>query len=584
MSFRRFQKFNRLFVAFSGRRLTYLLVLSALSTLTQVVGLLTIIPLLIATGVITPETGHQELSRVAIFFTEQGIELSVWQILTIFVLLLGVVTLILRRQVILKHELQVAFAHHLRSRLLKKVMHAEWPLIVKERQSTMAAVFLDEVENMSTAMKIVIEIFRALAGLAILSMLAFWISAQLTTVILVFGAVLFLGLRHFHALSQKCGAQETLISRQFYDVVHEHLSALKLTRGFSREQPMLERFEHSSKSLSGALLNSKIAAANYDFAFYFISSFSLAIFVGLLISYYELGLTTIVVFGVIFSRIVPKISLLQNNWKELLFYLPSFEMYTTLVEHFGDEQSDERIEAAPSETPRFHQVIELKDVAYTYPEADAMPVLKGVNLRVPARQTVAIIGASGAGKTTIIDILLGLIRPSHGAVYLDGEQLPVAAMPLWRKQVAYVPQDCFLFNASIRDNLTWANENLTDAQTWEVLEAVGAKELVAAWPQQLDTRVGDRGVRLSGGERQRIALARALASEPKLLILDEATSNLDVESDSAIQASLAALRGRLTIVIIAHRESTIQAADIVYLLDDGRLTRVEQAGMAVERV
>lgn len=175
--------------------------------------------------------------------------------------------------------------------------------------------------------------------------------------------------------------------------------------------------------------------------------------------------------------------------------------------------------------------------------------------------------APGAGKSTLADLVMGLIQPESGAVNVDG--LPTSLN--WRNQIGYVAQDTFLFNESIRFNLLVAQPDADENELREVLEMVAAYEFVSKLPKGLDTIIGDRGARLSGGERQRLALARAILRKPKLLILDEATSNLDSENEQRIMRAIDKLHGEITILVIAHRLSTIKNADYIYLLSEGRV-------------
>jgi ATP-binding cassette subfamily C protein len=194
-----------------------------------------------------------------------------------------------------------------------------------------------------------------------------------------------------------------------------------------------------------------------------------------------------------------------------------------------------------------------------------------VNLTIPARQVTAICGPSGAGKSTLADLLLGLLQPSAGRILIDGEPLAGSRLHAWRQSIGYVPQETFLFHDTVRANLLWARPEATESEVRAALRAAAAAEFVSQLPDGLDTVTGDRGVRLSGGERQRLALARAILRQPSLLVLDEATSSLDTQNEQFIQQALERLHGELTIVIIAHRLSTVRVADQIIVLKGGRM-------------
>ena len=222
-----------------------------------------------------------------------------------------------------------------------------------------------------------------------------------------------------------------------------------------------------------------------------------------------------------------------------------------------------------------HEMITFRDVAFRY-GPDQPAILSRLSLAIPARRITALIGPSGGGKSTIGDLLLGLLEPDAGEISVDGVPLGRDDLRAWRRSVAYVPQDVFLMHDTIRENLRIAVPTADEAAMWRALDLAQAGEFVRRLDFRLDTVVGPRGARLSGGERQRVALARALLMEPQLLILDEATSALDWENQNLIATAIEGLRGRMTIITVAHRPSMISFADWVLAIDGGRL--VEAGG------
>ena len=194
-----------------------------------------------------------------------------------------------------------------------------------------------------------------------------------------------------------------------------------------------------------------------------------------------------------------------------------------------------------------------------------------MSLIIRAHATTAIVGPSGAGKSTFADLLMGLLSPSSGQLLVDDVPLSPERLQAWRSQIGYVAQETFLFHDTVRANLAWASPGADDGAVWRALEQAAAADFVRALPAGLDTIVGDRGVLLSGGERQRLSLARALLRQPQLLILDEATSSLDSENERRIQAAIDHLHEQITIVVITHRLSTIRNADMIYVVERGRV-------------
>ena len=233
---------------------------------------------------------------------------------------------------------------------------------------------------------------------------------------------------------------------------------------------------------------------------------------------------------------------------------------------------DEGAEASP-----LTQALTLEGVRATYP--DGREALRGVDLTVPAGARVALVGASGAGKTTLFSVLLGFMPPSGGTVGWDGTPMSQLKPSSVRAQLAWVPQEPVLFSGSVRHNLLLGRPEATDAEVWEALRLAHAEDFVGALPGGLDEPVGERGARLSGGQRQRLALARAFLRRPSVLLLDEPTSALDAQSEAAVGAGLAALMKGRTVLVIAHRLSTVRDADLIVVLDAGR---VVEAGTHAE--
>jgi ATP-binding cassette, subfamily B, bacterial PglK len=222
----------------------------------------------------------------------------------------------------------------------------------------------------------------------------------------------------------------------------------------------------------------------------------------------------------------------------------------------------------------FYDSIELDNVSFRYPNQKKYSV-KDASLTIPIGQSVAFIGESGAGKTTIVDIILGLFTPENGQVLVDGINLK-EQKSIWQKKIGYIPQSIFLSDETIRGNIAFGvdNKDIDEAEVWRALEQAQLKEFVKALPDQLDTAVGERGVRLSGGQRQRIGIARALYHNPEILFMDEATSALDNETEKEIMKAIDGLKGDKTLIIIAHRLSTIENCDIVYKMNNGKVVSV----------
>jgi ATP-binding cassette subfamily B protein len=216
---------------------------------------------------------------------------------------------------------------------------------------------------------------------------------------------------------------------------------------------------------------------------------------------------------------------------------------------------------------------EFRGVGHTYPESDR-PSVADFDLDVRPGETIALVGGSGAGKSTVLNLVIGFLRPSEGRILLDGADMETLDLRDYRSWLSVVPQESILFEGSVRENVTYGMEDVPEETVRAALRDANALEFIDRMPHGLDTVVGERGARLSGGQKQRLAIARALIRDPRVLILDEATSALDSRSEALVQQALTRLvRGR-TVFVVAHRLSTVRNADRIVVLDDGRIAEI----------
>ena len=223
---------------------------------------------------------------------------------------------------------------------------------------------------------------------------------------------------------------------------------------------------------------------------------------------------------------------------------------------------------------RFQGNIVFENLHFSYPTRADVEVLKGVSLEIPAGRKVALVGQSGAGKSTIMQLLLQFHFPGSGHIYMDGRSIYDYDLAAYRRNFAIVPQEVILFGGSIRENILYGKPEAPEAEIIAAARKANAWDFISAFPEGLDTVVGERGIKLSGGQRHRIAIARAILPDPAILLLDEATPTLDAESEKVVQDALNNLMEGRTSIIIAHRLATVRDVDCIYVLDNGRI--VEQ--------
>jgi ABC-type multidrug transport system fused ATPase/permease subunit len=272
------------------------------------------------------------------------------------------------------------------------------------------------------------------------------------------------------------------------------------------------------------------------------------------------------------TRIAPAILRIQQGALSIRGSLGTATPTLELVESLGNaEEIPQTEDYLDTDHEGFDPSVELNKVTVTYAGKDN-PAISDISMRINTGSSIAIVGPSGAGKTTLVDVLLGVLEPDEGTIHISGKP-PLASIATWQGAISYLPQDILISNGSIRENVSlgYPANIVQDELVWEALKIAKLDEFVRSLPKGLDTYVGDRGTQISGGQRQRLGIARAMLTKPKLLVLDEATSALDGETELGITEAILELHGKVTIVMIAHRLSTIRNVDVVYYIDEGVL-------------
>ncbi len=278
------------------------------------------------------------------------------------------------------------------------------------------------------------------------------------------------------------------------------------------------------------------------------------------------------------TRLLPSANRINNYLTSLAYFEPFLDNVSdNLQEEIHDRSisynaADYKVKTAVEKLPVYSEIA-LRDITYKYPDSESY-VFSHADMTIPIGESVGIVGTSGAGKTTIVDIMLGLLQVETGQILADGVEVRDHYQE-WLKNIGYIPQTIFMLDTTIRKNVAFGyeDEEIDDDKVWRALKEAQLDEHVRSLPKGLDTEIGERGIRLSGGQRQRIGIARALFEDPEVLVLDEATSALDNETEAAIMDSINHLHGRKTLIIIAHRLQTIEKCDMVYRVKDGSVVR-----------
>jgi ATP-binding cassette subfamily C protein len=538
-------------------------------------GVLMIIPLLMLAGIIPglQATGGM-VARFRQVFQAAGIPLNLLVVLVIYTAINVGQSWLQRYQSILSVNLQQSFGSYLGVRLFRAVAHARWQTLMSITKSDITNVMVTEFLRVYSGISLFLQLTATGFITLVQIIIAFWISPGLTCLVLGGALVLFILLRPAMRESGKAGKELSTLNRGLLFDLTEHLNGLKEIKSYGLEPTQIKNFTNTRNLLKdnvewfNAIQTRTTMYYNIGTAVFI----SVCLFAALNI--FKLNVQQFILIAYVSARLWPLLSSLQTGAQNIGMLLPGFS---------AAKELEDRCLAAQEELPptkvgarmSLTRGVEFRNVCFWYDGERSSYAVREANFTLPAGSTSAFVGMSGAGKSTLVDLLIGLLTPSEGEILMDGKPL-AANLPAWRNSIGYVPQDPFLINASIRDNLLWACPEATESEIWEALRLASVDSFVRGLPDSLDTMVGDRGVCLSGGERQRIVLARALLRKPCVLVLDEATSNLDSENERRIKLAIEGLRGKLTIVVIAHRISTIKNADRIFVLEDGWI--VEEGG------
>ena len=551
-------------------------------SVTQGAQLLLLVPLMQQVGLDTQQGSVGWLADfVSSIFAATGVHPTLITVLGAFLLFTAVLELIARWQATFNFKLQQDFVAYLRQRLYRTIARTDWLTFSRSRSSDFTHALTTELDRVDLATYNLLRLASDAILACVYVLLALRLSPVLSGLVLVSGAGLLLFFRGKTRMARWTGEDISLATNGLYAAAIEHLSGMKTVKSYGVEERNADIFSRLADGVAQMRLN---AVRNYaGTKFWFGLGSATILSATLFVSFEVLGIATaeLLLLLFLFYRIIPLFNNGQQGYQQFLNALPAFA---------GVIEMQARCEAAadPVVTPaagpkgdrqeevRLRDGIRFEGVSFAYGGEGGVPAITELDLEVQAGETVAIVGPSGAGKSTVADLIIGLLVPNRGRMLVDEVPLGPERMRSWRDQIGYVAQDTFLFHDTIRANLLWACPKANEEEIDWALRMAAAEEFVRDLPKGVQTILGDRGVRLSGGERQRLALARALLRSPSLLLLDEATSALDSENERRIQGAIEELHGRMTILIISHRLSTVRGADVIHVLERGRL--VESGG------
>lgn len=463
-------------------------------------------------------------------------------------------------------------ATELRLRLLQALMRAEWRYFTSRPTGHFASAISTEAHRAASAYRAACTALASSVQVLVYLALVLLISWQVAAFALVVGLGVVWLLRGFVDASRRAGRAQTTIMRSLVARLTEALPGIKSIKAMGREEhlyPLLEAEAHEFNQAQRRQVHASETLTSFQEPL-----LALAVAVGLYATLEFTGtpFPTVLVMAFLFYRLVGYVNQIQSHYQTMTLGESAFY---SILEHAREAEAANEARPGGSEAPVLAEGLRFDVVRFAY--GDRL-VLDDVDLELPSGGFVALIGSSGSGKTTIADIIAGLLRPQAGRVLIDGVDMADLDLASWRRRIGYVPQDLLLFHDTIERNVTLRNEAVSREAVEAALRAAGAWDFVSRSPEGMDLVVGEMGSMLSGGQRQRIAIARALVEGPRLLILDEATTALDPRTEAEIVSTLRGLAGRVTILAISHQSALRKAADIVYTIEEGRVSRADRGG------
>ena len=549
------------FARFSGRRLWTSIALVAFAAVVDGAGVLLLLPIIDA--VVSRDGGHLHTRAV---LDSIGVHSSLGQLA---VLLAAFVSAsLLRAFVLYARDMRLAllqgdFAEHERNKIMRTLAGAPWVRIAALSHARITSLISVEVNRLGSSAQFMVQGAVSLMMLVVQGGLAVALAPGLAltiiTILVIGGGAIMLA----QGKIRDIGTRMVDANHKMMGSATGFLGGLKAATAQNAQGGFVDEFATIQRGVRGRQIEFMERQARAKRLFAIGSSLMGA---AVVLTGYTAAVSpaTLILLVLIFGRMSGPALMIQQSVQNFFFGLPAFEAIRKL-----ETELTTSAEPAPTPVAPPPGAIELRDVSFLHPGGGG---LRPASLKIEPGEFIGITGPSGAGKTTLVELITTLQEPQVGCLLIGGEPLDAARQAGWRESLAYVPQEGFLFNDTIRRNLTWGTAAVAETVIWEALRLAGAEDIVSRLPDKLDSLVGERGTALSGGERQRLAIARALLRDPRLLVLDEAANAIDAAGEKALLERLAALKPRPTIVMISHRAESLVRCDRVITIELGQIS------------
>ncbi|MCZ6887287.1 MAG: ABC transporter ATP-binding protein [Gammaproteobacteria bacterium] len=538
------------------------------------IGLSALLPLLnlsfeSGAGADLAATGQTGLEQAVVdVFARVGLDPSIRILLVVMV-----VAITLKSTLVFLAEQRVGYiaadvATGLRIQLLHAITASRWAYFVGQSTGSLANSLATEAKRAADAYVYAVRLLALIFEVCVYAFVALVVSWVATMVCLAAAAVIFLISNRFVLISKRAGEGQTHWYRSLLSTLTDVLHSVKTFKAMGRESSAEEVLAFEAENLKHTLKREVLGTAALRNAQEPMFMLVLAVGIYLAVIEFSFEMSTVLFLVLALSRVLRRLGKLQRSFQQMITCETAYWAVQSAIRE-ARLAVEQNVGVA---TPTIERGLSLESVSVAY---DDRIVLDGASLEIPSGKFTCLIGASGTGKTTVADLMIGLVEPNAGSVLLDGVPLEDVDLAAWRGTIGYVPQDNLLMHDTVLHNVILGATGVAERQVENALRAAGAWDFVDSLPDGVMTIVGERGAALSGGQRQRIMLARAIVHEPQFLVLDEATSALDAATEIEIYKTLAGLKGSMTILSVSHKSAATAFADKVYELRDGKAYQVD---------
>ncbi len=500
------------------------------------------------------------------FFSILGIEFSLSIVIITLVLVFVFKAVFLYIANLINARVALDYEAGTRRELFKHTLMANWPYLIDRKIGYLSQTVVEDVNTSAGLLTSISMVILSLTSLVAYTIVAFGISFYITLITILIGMGMFLFLKPLFYRIRKLSKKVVLISKEASHFINQHLIGSKTVKSLAVEEKII----NSGTSYFKELAELKMNLAKYNNVLgTFLEPLTLAVIIPVFLLSYKNPSFNIASFAAVLYLIQKMFSFVQNIQIRTSLINQGIPNLISVVDCQA-EAKKYREQFSGGADFNFKSVLKFENVGFNYNNAEER-ALNNLNLIIKRGESVGLIGRSGSGKTTIVDLMMRLFNPVEGKITADGINISEINLYKWRKSIGYVSQDTFLLNDTIANNIRFYDDDISDEDILKAAKLANIYEFITQQPKAFNTFVGERGLKLSVGQRQRIVLARIISRNPKILILDEATSALDNESEVSIQRALESLRGKVTMLIIAHRLSTLMNSDKLMVLDGGKI-------------